>query len=53
MKRKEWLVNYEIKENTEFLEAVPNIPDIKGHCLRLGVVLKETNEIIGWGAALG
>jgi [ribosomal protein S5]-alanine N-acetyltransferase len=44
-KRREWLVNYEIKENTEFLEAVPNI---KGHILRLGIILKETNEIIGW-----
>lgn len=47
-KRREWLVNYEIKENAEFLEAVPNIPNTKGHCLRLGVMLKETNEIIGW-----
>ncbi|MBU3154347.1 GNAT family N-acetyltransferase [Clostridium estertheticum] len=44
-KRREWLVNYEIKENTEFLEVVPNI---KGHTLRLGIVLKETNQIIGW-----
>lgn len=47
-KRREWLVNYEIKENIEFLEAVPYIPNIKGHALRLGIILKETNEIIGW-----
>lgn len=47
-KRREWLTKYEIKENKEFLEAVPNIPNIKGHALRLGIVLKETNELIGW-----
>jgi|GEM_PF-164052 len=47
-KRREWLTKYEIKENKEFLEAVPNIPSIKGHALRLGIILKETNELIGW-----
>jgi [ribosomal protein S5]-alanine N-acetyltransferase len=47
-KRREWLTKYEIKENKEFLEAVPNIPNIKGHALRLGIILKKTNELIGW-----
>nr|WP_308743428.1 hypothetical protein [uncultured Anaerocolumna sp.] len=36
-KRKEWLTIYEINENKEFLESVPNIPNIKGHALRLGI----------------
>lgn len=44
-KRREWLAKYELKENREFLEAVPNI---KGHILRLGIILKENNELIGW-----
>lgn len=47
-KRREWLTKYEIKENKEFLESVPNIPNIKGHALRLGIILKEKNELIGW-----
>jgi ribosomal-protein-alanine N-acetyltransferase len=47
-KRREWLINYELNENSEFLEAVPNVPNIKGHALRLGIILKETNELIGW-----
>ncbi len=47
-KRREWLINYELNENNEFLEAVPNVPNIKGHALRLGIILKETNELIGW-----
>lgn len=47
-KRREWLINYELNENNEFLEAVTNVPNIKGHALRLGIILKETNELIGW-----
>jgi len=47
-KRREWLTKYEIKENKEFLESVPNIPNIKRHALRLGIILKEKNELIGW-----
>jgi ribosomal-protein-alanine N-acetyltransferase len=47
-KRREWLTKYEIKENKEFLESVPNIPNISRHALRLGIILKETNELIGW-----
>lgn len=44
-KRREWITKYELKENREFFEAVPNI---RGHILRLGIILKETNELIGW-----
>ena len=47
-KRREWLTKHEIKENKEFLESVPNIPNISRHALRLGIILKETNELIGW-----
>jgi len=47
-KRREWLTKYEIKENKEFFESVPNIPNISRHALRLGIILKETNELIGW-----
>lgn len=43
--RKEWLINFHIKSNKEFLEAVPNI---QNQLLCLGIILKETNEFIGW-----
>ncbi|SHJ09706.1 Protein N-acetyltransferase, RimJ/RimL family [Clostridium cavendishii DSM 21758] len=43
--RREWLIKYDIKENREFFEAAPNI---KEQILRLGIILKETNEFIGW-----
>ncbi|WP_243156370.1 GNAT family N-acetyltransferase [Clostridium sp. C8-1-8] len=44
-KRREWLTKYELKENREFFDAVPNIEE---QILRLGIILKETNELIGW-----
>ena len=47
-KRREWLTKYEIKENKEFFDSVPNIPNVSNHTLRLGIILKETNELIGW-----
>lgn len=34
-----------MKSNKGFLEAVPNIGE---HLLNLGIILKETNEFIGW-----
>lgn len=46
--RREWLINDDIKENKDFLETIPNIPNITGHALRLGIILKDTNEFIGW-----
>ena len=47
-KRREWLMKYELKENNEFIESVPNVLNIKRHTLRLGIILRETNELIGW-----
>lgn len=43
--RKEWLTKYEINENREFFKSVPNIGT---NILRLAVILKETNKLIGW-----
>lgn len=46
--RKDWFLNYEIPENKQFLSAVSRGEDIGGLRLRLGIVLKETGELIGW-----
>lgn len=43
--RRAFLINYHMKSNKEFLEAAPNIGD---QWLNLGIILKETNEFIGW-----
>ncbi|MFO1444034.1 GNAT family N-acetyltransferase [Bacillus sp. Bva_UNVM-123] len=44
--RLNWVTNYEIPSNKEFLSAVPNIA---GHnYLKLGIILKETDEFIGF-----
>ncbi len=44
--RLDWVTNYEIPENKEFLSAVPHI---SGHnYLRLGMILKDTGEFIGF-----
>lgn len=43
--RKDWLINVHIKGNREFLETVPNVGD---HWLIVGIILKKTNEFIGW-----
>jgi len=43
--RREWLINMHIKGNREFLK---NIPSIGEQWLTLGIILKETNEFIGW-----
>lgn len=43
--RRNWLINFHMKENEEFLRAVPNIG---GQLLILGIILKKTNEFIGW-----
>lgn len=44
--RLNWVSNYEIPSNKEFLLAVPNIGS--QNCLKLGIVLKETGEFIGF-----
>jgi [ribosomal protein S5]-alanine N-acetyltransferase len=41
-----WVENYEIPLNKEFLAALPNISNEM--YLRLGIILKETNELIGF-----
>lgn len=42
---RDWLINMYLKSNKEFLESVPSIGD---RWLNLGIILKETNEFIGW-----
>ncbi|MDM5250793.1 GNAT family N-acetyltransferase [Lysinibacillus sp. G4S2] len=44
--RLNWVTNYEAPDNKEFLAAVPNIDGV--NCLKLGIVLKETGEFIGF-----
>lgn len=43
--RLDWVTNYEIPSNKEFLATVPNIGE---GWLKLGIVLKETDEFIGF-----
>ncbi|MFF2018355.1 GNAT family N-acetyltransferase [Paenibacillus sp. NPDC058177] len=49
--REEWLIHYEIPENGQFLKAVAEGGDVGELRLRLGIVLKETGELIGWCAS--
>jgi RimJ/RimL family protein N-acetyltransferase len=42
---KDWLINMYLKSNKEFLGCTPSIG---GQWLNLGIILKETNEFIGW-----
>lgn len=42
---KKWLEEIYIRANKEFLKAVPNI---ENEALIFGIILKETNEFIGW-----
>ncbi|MFJ8064032.1 GNAT family N-acetyltransferase [Psychrobacillus sp. NPDC096426] len=44
--RLNWVTNYEIPSNKEFLSAVPNIDG--QNYLKLGIVLKETGKFIGF-----
>lgn len=44
--RENWVTNYEIPSNKAFLAALPNIDEQT--YLRLGMILKETNEFIGF-----
>lgn len=46
--RVDWVTNYEIPANKEFLAATINTSNIDGHFLKLGVFIKETDEFIGW-----
>lgn len=47
-RRLDWLANYELKENQQFLQAVSEGGSIGELRLRLGILLKETGEFIGW-----
>ncbi|OPA78635.1 GNAT family N-acetyltransferase [Paenibacillus selenitireducens] len=46
--REDFLINYEIPENKQFLKAVSENGDIGHHYLRLGMISKETGKFIGW-----
>ncbi len=46
--RLDWLINYETKENKQFLKVVSEGGDIDELRLRLGIILKESGEFIGW-----
>ncbi len=46
--RANWLENYEIPENTQFIKAIRESGNIEELRLRLGIILKETGEFIGW-----
>ncbi|WP_232699891.1 GNAT family N-acetyltransferase [Brevibacillus daliensis] len=46
--RLNWLLNYETKENKQFLKKVSEDGNIGQLRLRLGIISKETGEFIGW-----
>ncbi|NOU68817.1 GNAT family N-acetyltransferase [Paenibacillus sp. LMG 31461] len=46
--REDWFINYEIKGNEQFLNAVSEGGDIGELGLRLGIISKESGEFIGW-----
>lgn len=46
--RKNWLINYEILENKQFLIAVSQGGVIGELRLRMGIELRESGELIGW-----
>ncbi|ULL13964.1 N-acetyltransferase [Paenibacillus sp. H1-7] len=47
-KRANWLLNYELKENRQFLKAVSDGGDVGQLCLRLGMIDKATGRFVGW-----
>ncbi|OEH91961.1 GNAT family N-acetyltransferase [Bacillus solimangrovi] len=46
--RLDWVSNYEIPANKEFSKAVTGTPNVQDQFLKLGILLKDTNEFIGW-----
>lgn len=46
--REDWFINYEIPGNKQFLNAVSEGGGIGDLRLRLGIILKETGDFIGW-----
>ncbi len=47
-KRHEWMLQYDIPENDRFFQALPHISMLENDPLRLAIILKETDEFIGW-----
>lgn len=47
-RREDWFINYEIPGNKQFLNAVSDGRSIGELRLRLGIILKETGDFIGW-----
>ena len=45
--REEWIVEYEIPQNTSFLDAVAKDGNIGEERLRLGIITKDSGEFIG------
>lgn len=46
--RADWFLNYEIPDNKKFFNAVSQGKVIDDYRLRLAIVLKENDELIGW-----
>ncbi len=46
--REDWLMNYEIPGNKQFLNTVSEGGGIGELRLRLGIILKATGDFIGW-----
>ncbi|WP_414635245.1 GNAT family N-acetyltransferase [Bacillus sp. NTK074B] len=46
--RLDWVTHYEIPANKAFLESVDKTGDVGDRMLKMGIFLKETNELIGW-----
>lgn len=47
-RRRDWLMNYEIPGNKQFLDTVSNGGEIGELRLRLGIILKASGDFIGW-----
>ncbi|MCJ8013259.1 GNAT family N-acetyltransferase [Paenibacillus sp. KQZ6P-2] len=46
--RVEWITHYETVDNQRFLQAAAKDGKVGGIPLRLGIILKESGEFIGW-----
>ncbi|WP_458122104.1 GNAT family N-acetyltransferase [Paenibacillus sp. Z6-24] len=46
--RADWLLNYEIPGNRQFVNALQRGENIKDMYLRLAIISRQTGELIGW-----
>ena len=46
--RLDWVTHYEIPASKAFLESAAKTGNIEGRILKMGVFLKDTDELIGW-----